>query len=75
VSTSQGRTDIIYDSGHLVQLSGADIWTVGEAKVQQTPFTEKVQFRERSIVVGCQSERTADVCPTILTGFTLSFCK
>ena len=75
MSKLQGRTETIYDGSHLVQLSGADIWTVGEAKVQQTPFTEKIQLREQSIVVSRQSERTPDVCPTILTGFTLSFCK
>ena len=47
------RTEFLDRCTHLVQLLRTNVWAVGEAKVDETPFAQQVLLGERlSLVVG-----------------------
>lgn len=57
--------DLVDHAGHLVQLLGADVWAVGEAKVHERVLALEVLLREVLAVVvgeveGAADERLAD---------------
>jgi hypothetical protein len=56
-----GRTDGVGDYAHLVELGGADVRAVREAKVQERPLALQVLLRVRRAVVRGERERAADV--------------
>lgn len=59
------RTDGVYDGTHLVELFGAYIWAVGEAKVDQAPFPQKITVGKGGALVRDQREWASDFCSTI----------
>lgn len=65
------RTESFDCCTHLVKFFWADIWTVGEAKVDEIPFPEQVFLSKRCAVVGGQCKRSSNIGSSGLLVFKL----
>lgn len=57
----EGRTEFVDGGAHLVELFGADVGAIGEAEVDEGPFSEQVLVGEGLALVRGEGEGPADL--------------